>query len=164
MRINLLIIVQKPSKLWFNICTIKIVKIPFFMKNKKFLRSTWIFFLVFTGSVFAQNQGIPEQIPLAIRTGDAKMLAAHFNEVIELVILSKEDMYSKEQAEKIIRDFFTKNQPTQFTIKHQGGKSKSRYAIGQLTTRSGNYRVYFLLKGNDNKALIHQLRFEPSHE
>lgn len=134
------------------------------MKNKKFLQSFWFFFLVIAGSVFAQNQGIPEQIPLAIRTGDAKMLADHFNEVIELVILSKENMYSKEQAEKILRDFFTKNQPTQFTIKHQGGKSKSRYAIGQLATRSGNYRVYFLLKGIDDKALIHQLRFEPSHE
>ncbi len=130
------------------------------MKNKKFLFLCVAIFMAAGLYLRAQEEVIPEQIPVAIRSGNAALLAQHFNSLVELVILDKEDVYSKEQAEKIIKDFFSSHLPVQFTIKHQGGKTQSRYAIGQLVTKSGTYRVYFLLKWTDGKAFIHQLRIE----
>jgi len=115
--------------------------------------------------VFAvQTDGIPEEIILSVRAGNAAELAKYFYSNIELVILEKEDVYSKTQAEQILRKFFTDHRPTSFKIIFEGGKETSRYAIGSLTTSNGNFRVYFLIKDQDGSPLIHQLRIEQEDE
>jgi len=107
---------------------------------------------------------IPEGIILAFKAGNAEELAKHFNANIELVILENEDVYSKTQAEQILRNFFTNHHPASFKIIFEGGKETSRYAIGSLSTSSGNFRVYFLIKDQDGTPLIHQLRIEEEDE
>ena len=59
-----------------------------------------------------------------------------------------------------ITNFFKKNQPVSFTISHQGEREHQQFVIGNLATKQGNYRVYFLVKNN----LIHQLRIEESND
>jgi len=112
----------------------------------------------------SQDDNIPEEIILSIRAGNAAELAKFFYTNIELVILEKEDVYSKAQAEQILRKFFTDNHPTSFKIIFEGGKEVSRYAIGSLTASTGNFRVYFLIKDQDGSPLIHQLRIEKEDE
>jgi hypothetical protein len=109
---------------------------------------------------FQPPQDIPEAISAAFKAGNSKELVKHFNSNVELVILENEDVYSKTQAEMILRDFFEKQPPKNFAILHQGGKNGSKYAIGDLTTSKGNFRVYFLLKKREDSYLIHQLRIE----
>jgi hypothetical protein len=111
-----------------------------------------------------QSGAIPEGIILAFKAGNAEELAKHFNNNIELIILEKEDVYSKNQAEQILRKFFTDHNPASFNIIHEGGKETSRYAIGSLSTSSGNFRVSFLIKNQDGTPLIHQLRIEKEDE
>ena len=106
---------------------------------------------------------IPQVIVSAFESGDAASLAEYFNSTIELTINNKEEIYSKTQAEVILKDFFTKNPPTAFRILHQGGKESSKYAIGNLQTRTKNYRITFLLKSVNSKVFIHQLRIENSN-
>ncbi len=113
---------------------------------------------------FQPAQDIPETISAAFKTGNSKELVKHFNSNVELVILENEDVYSKTQAEMILRDFFDKYPPKNFAILHQGGKNGSKYAIGDLTTSKGNFRVYFLLKKTEDSYLIHQLRIEKENE
>lgn len=115
--------------------------------------------LVNSGSPFFFNQ-IPEGISIAIKAGNSKELAKFFNSTIELTILNKEDVYSKSQAELIVKDFFKKYSPENFIILHRGGKEVTKYAIGNLTTTNGIFRVYFLLKTENEIPLIHQLRIE----
>jgi len=79
---------------------------------------------------------------------------------VELVVLTHDDVYSKSQAQQIVAEFFKANKPKQFSIIHQGGKDGARYAIGSLTTNTGTFRVYFLLKNKDSNSYIHQLRIE----
>lgn len=124
----------------------------------------FIFLLVFNSFVANISEEIPKGIALAFRAGNSKELVKFFNTSIELVILEKEDVYSKTQAERIIRDFFTKYPPENFSILHQGGKESSYYAIGDLTTSKGVFRVYFLLKTKNGNSLIHQLRIEKEDE
>jgi len=105
---------------------------------------------------------IPNQIAAGFKAGDAKVVASHFNENIQLTILDHENICSQAQAEQILKDFFLRNKPSDFQITHQGGEA-SVYAIGKLTTSGGNFRVYFLLKPKSNPAhagLITQLRID----
>lgn len=103
---------------------------------------------------------IPDGIVLAFEAGNATELAKHFNTSIELIILEEEDVYSKTQAEQIIRKFFSDNKPSSFTVIFEGGKEPSRYAIGKLITSTGPYRVYLLIKNKEGSPLIHQIRIE----
>ena len=109
----------------------------------------------------AQDQAkIPEGISIAIKAGNAAELAKYMNSTIELLLLDKEDFYKKNVAETILKDFFAEYQTKDFTIRHQGAKNDAQYAIGNLKTEKGDFRVYFLLKKVDQELLIHQIRIE----
>lgn len=120
------------------------------------------FLFVLSGEAKTTNvQGdIPQAVVDALKTGNTAQLSDFFSSSIELAILDQEDIYSKQQAELIIKSFFAKHMPTGFVILHKGGKEGSQYAIGNLTTSSGTFRVTLLIKMSNNKTTIHQLRFE----
>lgn len=114
--------------------------------------------LLFTASAFA---AIPPKIFDAINVGNSSELAKYFNSSVELVIIDSEAVYSKQQAEQIVKSFFDKNHPKEFTLLHQGGKGDAQYAIGTLVSEQGKkFRVYFLVKEKSNNPLIHQMRIE----
>lgn len=111
----------------------------------------------------ASGNEVPEKIVTAFRTGNASELAAFFNSTIELTVNNKEEIYSKTQAEIILKDFFASNPPSSFTLLHQGGKETSKYAIGSLKSGTSNFRITFLLKSVNSNVFIHQLRIENSN-
>lgn len=113
--------------------------------------------LVSTNTGFAQ---IPEQILLSLKNGDSKSLAEYFNQNVELVVLDNDNVYSKAQAQQIVGKFFSNNTPESFNVIHQGGKENAKYVIGNLKTNNGSFRIYFLLKTNNDTNYIHQLRIE----
>lgn len=128
------------------------------MKNFKLKLITFAFaFFALVAVSFAQ---IPDEIVTSIQNGNDGSLAAFFNDNVELVVGIHDDVYSKSQAQQIVAEFFKSNKPKQFAIIHQGGKEDARYAIGSLTTATGTFRVYFLLKNKNNNSYIHQLRIE----
>lgn len=109
----------------------------------------------------AQDQAkIPEGISMAIKAGNSSELSKYMNSTIELLLLDKEDFYKKNVAETILRDFFAEYQTKDFTIRHQGAKNDAQYAIGNLKTEKGDFRVYFLLKKVEQELLIYQIRIE----
>jgi hypothetical protein len=123
--------------------------------------------LLFTLSsitAIAQDQAkVPGGISIAIKAGNAAELSKYMNSTIELLLLDKEDFYKKNVAETILKDFFNEYQTKDFTIRHQGAKNDAQYAIGNLKTEKGDFRVYFLLKKVDQELLIHQIRIEPDN-
>lgn len=130
----------------------------------KHIWTIWFVMVVLTGFSQSVTTQIPDEIPISLKTGDAGKLARFFNQNIELVVLESENVYSKAHAEQVISNFFKNNPPSKFTILHQGGKGDSSYAIGTLTTRNQNFRVYFLIKMTNNVPLIHQLRIEKQND
>ena len=98
----------------------------------------------------------------AIRSGDARSVARFFNSTVDLTIQNQEEVYSKPQAEQVLRDFFSKNSPRSFTLIHKGvSKEGAKYAIGTLVTSQGvEYRTYFFVKQTTSGELIQELRFE----
>jgi len=128
------------------------------MKNFKLKLISLLFGLFVL--TFVSSAQIPDLIVVSIQNGNDAGLAEFFNENVELVVQTHDDVYSKSQAQQIVAEFFKANKPKQFKIIHQGGKDDARYAIGSLTTNTGTYRVYFLLKNKNNNSYIHQLRIE----
>lgn len=126
-----------------------------------------LFFFLLSGILISLNvagifyQGeIPEGVSAAIRNGNAVALSKYFNDKIELTINDMDDIYSRDQAELIMKDFFANHMPNSFNILHKGGKEGSRFAIGSLNTTGGEYRITILVKYTNNQPFIHQLRIE----
>lgn len=104
---------------------------------------------------------INENIANAIKTGNSKMLAEFFNSTIDISLPKNEDIYSKAQAELVIKDFFKKNPPKSFKINHHGSSDAgSKYIIGTYISSEKTFRTYILLEKVNNKYLIQQLQFE----
>ena len=130
-----------------------------------------LYILSLTGAIIllspplaGQTEKIPEGIVLSFKAGNAAELSNFFHSNVELIILEKEDVYSRSQAEQIIRKFFAEHKPETFKVIFEGGKENSRYAIGSLETSETKYRVYILMKKQDGSPLIHQLRVEEEEE
>jgi hypothetical protein len=115
----------------------------------------------FTPYLSAQEQArIPGGIAIAFKAGNATELSKYMNSTVEVLLLDKEDFYKKSVAETILKDFFDSHPTKDFTISHQGVKNDVQYAIGNLKTENGDFRVYFLLKKVNQELLIHQIRIE----
>ncbi|HEX5003422.1 MAG TPA: DUF4783 domain-containing protein [Bacteroidia bacterium] len=122
----------------------------------------YILMVVFLATAAVALADIYTDISNAIRSGDAKSVARYFNSTVDLTILDQEEVYSKAQAEQILRDFFSKNAPRSFTLIHKGvSKEGAKYAIGTLLTAQGvEYRTYFFVKQTTAGEQIQELRFE----
>lgn len=108
---------------------------------------------------------INDDIANAIRSGNSKELSKFFGENVELKLFDLEDIYSKAQAELIIKDFFKKHTVESFFISHKSTpKNDSMYAIGTLQTTQGKFRTYFFIKKLNNKLVIQQFRIESDKE
>ena len=120
-----------------------------------------IFLLINSLALTAQEQTrIPPGISIAFKAGNAAELSKYMNPTVELTVLDKEDFYKKNVAEAILKDFFVSYPTKDFIVRHEGAKNDAQYAIGNLKTEKGDFRVYFLLKKVDQELLIHQIRIE----
>lgn len=122
-----------------------------------------LLFFAFTSAVFAAD--IIDDITAAIRSGSPKNISKYFIENIDLKVIEQEDVYSKQQAEMILKDFFTKHAVKAFTVAHKSeAKNGSQYVIGTLDTSNGKFRTYFLIKTTGAQTLIQQFRIETENE
>jgi hypothetical protein len=130
------------------------------MVRKRYITIALMLLLTLASSAQEQTK-IPSGISLAFKSGNAAELSKFFNSTVQILLLGKEDFYKKNVAETILKDFFEEYHSRDFVIKHDGGTTDAQYAIGNLKTDKGDYRVYFLLKKVGSELLIHQIRIEP---
>ncbi len=98
----------------------------------------------------------------ALSEGDTATLGNYLDNTVELTILAIQNVYSKAQATTVLTDFFAKNKPRAFNAVHQGSSkgSASHYTIGDLSSATGNYRVYLYYKSVGDKPIIQEIRIE----
>jgi len=94
------------------------------------------------------------------RTANAKMIAQHFAPNIDISLMDKDNLYSKSQAEQVLKTFFLENKPTKFTIIHQGKSAATQYYIGSLGTDKGSFRITVNIKLTSKKDFISHLTIE----
>lgn len=124
------------------------------------------FLLVFSLLLFLGVQGqdaVKDKVVASMKAGNSKDLAQLFIPNIDLTVKESSDVYSKAQAEQILRKFFNDNPPVDMVIEHSGvSKFGDKYFIGILRTRSAYFRVTFFLKKGDEDFQVKQLRIEDS--
>lgn len=120
-----------------------------------------ISFFLITGFAYSVPQSVTTEITAAIRAADDEKLAVYLNNTVDLTLPGNEGTYSKNQAQLIIKDFFSKTPPESFEINHEGASNNgSLYLIGTYKATGKTYRVYMLIKKISGKYLIQQLQFE----
>ena len=128
----------------------------------KKLQKTIIIILFLLSSTSLRALDIYEDFANAIRSGDARQVSVYFGNTIDLTLLNQEDIYSKAQAEQILRDFFGKNSPKSFSLVHKGSSQEGTlYGIGTLiASNAKTYRVSFYMKSVNGKNSLLELRIE----
>lgn len=124
------------------------------------MKKFYLIIAVLALSISVSKADIPDGIVQSLKNGNAAELTKFFNVNVDLTIFDKQDIYSKTQAEILLKDFFSKNVPSNFTIIHQGGKEDTQYYIGKLTTSTGTYRVTIIIKAQGKTSLIQQFKIE----
>ena len=139
---------------WLNFC-----KLTTNIQLMKFLKPLLIFLSVHFA---VQAADVYDELANAIRTGDAHQVATFFDAKVDLALPSQEDVYSKAQAELLIKDFFIKNPPKTFTLVHKGSsKEGSLFAVGTLVCTNGTtFRISFVMKSLNGQNSIQELRIE----
>jgi len=117
----------------------------------------YLLFGIIGASYGQENIMVPDGIRQAIISGNSKKLAVFFSQNVELLIKNTEDVYSKAQAEIILKDFFSKNTPDSFTVEIEGESDGISYAIGNLSTTGGKYRIYLAYQIIHGKSKINRL-------
>lgn len=105
---------------------------------------------------------IVDAISTLFKSANSKEISKNFSPSVELTINEEEDVYTKAQAEQILRDFFTKNTAVNSTVVHLINTNPNyRFGILSLSTKSGKFRVAITLKKTANTFFITELRIEP---
>jgi hypothetical protein len=108
----------------------------------------------------ASAQAIFTPMKDAVKAGDASELAKYLNTSIDLNLEGEVNTYSKAQAEFVLRDFFKKHTPNDFSIVHTGSsKGGLQFAIGKYQSGADNYNVLMRVREVDKAFLIHEMSF-----
>jgi hypothetical protein len=125
----------------------------------------WIFAIVFSGCLgyaSSQENKVPSSIIEAFKKGNSTELAKFFNSNIEMLVKEREAVYSKVQAELIIKNFFLKNKPKTFEVISETQTGENNNVIGRLITQGQiKFRVVFLIIYQNDTLSINQLKIEP---
>jgi len=131
------------------------------MKNKNIILLLVAGLFLSTGSdVFAQNE-IFNPIKEVLKTGNAKEVSQYLSSSVDISVDGNLNTYSKAQAEFVLRDFFKKHPPTDFSILHSGAsKGGQQYAIGRYQSNGESYNLMVRVKEVSGQNLIQELTFQ----
>ena len=122
----------------------------------------FIFLALGFGSVQAQNAGHAplEEVVSAIRVNRMQDIDKYMESFVTISINNIQSIYSHNQAQVILRDFFDKNDPKDLLVMDSGTPtSSSAFVIGGYDAANGTkYIVYVLMKMKDNKFVLQEIR------
>jgi len=118
--------------------------------------------LLSTGLLQAQDSSRDVFSPIGkyIGSGDYESLSVWFADNLELEMLGAVNNCTRSQAKLIMKDFFAKNTPKEFTIIHKSGKSPMKYAIGVLNAGGELFRITLYVKIAPETNYIEQVKVE----
>jgi len=131
-------------------------------------KNSIIFFIgIFTATslvaVFTSfsTEDVRTNINNAIKNGNASQLSPYLNSTIEMNVLGNEGYFSKAQATSILSDFFKNNSPKSFEVKQGGSNTENtKFSIGNYNSGTGVFKVYYVVKKENNTELIHKFTIE----
>ncbi len=129
------------------------------------LKINLILFFLFWFSPSVESVSVSQIDPIisAIQDGSSSELARFFNPTISLNINGQQGEYSRNQAEIVLKDFFKKNPPLDFSLvfKNENQSSVSTY-IGEYASGQSSYKVFIKVSQVESSFRIYGLDFVKS--
>jgi len=130
------------------------------MNNLKGMRRYMLTSILLLALLNVHAQMVPKGIIEAFEKGDAKQLSAYFHDNLEMQILKQDYVTSKNQAARIMQDFFKKNHPLSFKLEYDGTRQDTKYSLGTLVTRKGTFNVNLYFLDGRKEKIIYSLTIE----
>jgi hypothetical protein len=117
-------------------------------------------FILLAATVQAQSQ--LDDIVNAVRSSRVSDIKKYFDNTVPITINSTQSIYSRSQAEIVLKDFFRDNNPKDLVIENSGSPDNtSQFAIGSFNTANGKYNIYILLKMKGRSSyLVQEIRVD----
>jgi hypothetical protein len=108
----------------------------------------FLLFLMIGAVINVQAQIETDRVVKAFKTGSAELIAAHFDEFVDLKLLDKDEVknMSKNQAEQALKSFYAEKEIKGFDKISEGGKGNLLYILGKLTNGNKVYSITIQLK------------------
>lgn len=127
---------------------------------EKLYKSAFLILLISIFSFSAKAQAL-EDVVNGMRSSNVTMLTKYFDSYVAITMNNNQSVYSKTQAEMVLKDFFAKNTIKDFDIVQNGTSGNdSKYAIGKLITMGATYQLYLVLKVKGSSYILQEIRFE----
>lgn len=113
---------------------------------------------------YSRIDDVIDTITNCFKTGDSKELSMYFSTTVNLSLLEEGDSYSKNQAEILLHNFFSKHSIRSGKILHRmETNATNRYAVIELVSSTDKFRVSLSLKNFNSKYLITDMRIDVVH-
>ena len=132
----------------------------FSVRRKSLLRGGVMGILLGVGLGFQTAEQSLSQIEQGLRKGEVKLILPYLHDPVEIAISGKAKMYSRTQAEYVLKDFFKSHPPRGFTFMHRGRSENVLYAIGAYHAQSEQWDVSVFGRIERGRYQVEQLRFE----
>jgi hypothetical protein len=110
---------------------------------------------------FSATKDICSEVNRNIMAGDAQQLSKYLAPMVEMSVLGNDGYFSRIQAVSILSEFFKNNPPKDFTVKQGGSASENtKFSIGTYTSSGGVFKVYYVVKREQDNEFIYKLTIE----
>lgn len=132
------------------------------MRNYNLIATLFFALALYSGgkTVGQTPQEIFKSIEAAIKGKDMVALSQYFNNNLEITLLDYEKVCSKNQAQMVIKDFFTRNPLSKFNMIHVGGSGEAWYGMGTYESVNRQFDTNVFIKKYGGVYLIDRIRFE----
>lgn len=96
----------------------------------------------------------------ALRRGNVQGISKYFDTRVDISLPDKAENYSKNQGELILKEFFSNNRVTGFSLKHRGEIKGAQFCIGSLQTSNGSFRTKIYMRKKGGSDVIQEIAFE----
>ncbi len=116
--------------------------------------------MLMTERVYSQADPSADIIQI-FKKGASGDLGKYFNEMVDLNIPGFKDSYSKTQAARIIKDFFTSRPLGEVLVNKEGNSTDgSKFIMGSLSAGGKKFSFYFMLRKSKEEYRIFQLHIQ----
>jgi len=107
-----------------------------------------------------QAQNVPDRVVDAFEKGRSKMLSEYLHKSLEINMLSQKHTVSRNQAIRIIQDFFDEHPPKKFEVTYEGAKTEAKFSVCNYHSEKEKYRVNLYFMEQSGQKVIYFMSIE----
>jgi len=121
-----------------------------------------VIFLLSAPSAGAQTADYDVFVPIAkyMSMGDVDAISTWYAKNLDMEVLSKGGNSSRNQAKRILKNFFDSYTPRSFKINYTAGRANMKYALGTLNAGGENFLVTIFVSSKGDTYTIQQMKIE----